>query len=138
MSDDMRNILSKPYSKEDVLIALKSMHLGKSPGPDGLPVLFYNNFLDLVGDEVCDLVVRFLNFRGMPNNINDTTVVLILKVKKPKEMKDLRPISLCNISYKLISKALANQLKLFLPDIIDDNQSAFVPGWLITDNILLA
>lgn len=74
----------------------------------------------------------------MPADINYTHVALIPKIKNPSKMKDLRPISLCNVSYKLISKVLANRLKVILPDITDENQSAFVPGWLITDNILMS
>lgn len=53
-------------------------------------------------------------------------------------MKDLRPIALCNILYKVIAKVLANRLKDILPDIITENQSAFVPGWNISDNVLVA
>lgn len=86
---------------------------------------------------MCDLVLHFLNNGGMSSGLNETHVVLIPKIKKPKEMKDLRPISLCNISYKLISKVLANRLKKILPDIIDKNQSVFVPSRLISDNVLL-
>lgn len=100
--------------------------------------MFYKRLWDLVGEDLCSLVLNFLNGGHMPDDLNHTFVVLIPKVHKPVNMKDLRPISLCNISYKIISKVLANHLKKILPAIIDENQSAFVPGRLITDNILLS
>lgn len=84
------------------------------------------------------MVVGFLNHGGMPDKFNHTHMLLIPKVEKSREMNDLRPISVCNLSYTLISKTLANRNKLFLHNIIYDNQSAFVLRRLITDNILLA
>jgi hypothetical protein len=103
-----------------------------------MPALFYKEYWDIVGDEVVTEVLKVLDGSPMPDKWNDTTVVLIPKVRKLEYIKDLRPISLCNVIYKLISKVLANRLKRILPEVVSQSQSVFVPGQLITDNILIA
>lgn len=66
--------------------------------------------------------------------INQTLVCLIPKVKQPNHASEFRPISLCNDIFKIITKTIANRLKLILPDLVGPYQSVFVPGGLITDN----
>lgn len=104
-----------------------------------MPALFYENFWTTVGEDVTREVRNFLNGGSMPQSWNDTVVWSSYpKCKIQKKLKDLRPISLCNVVYKIASKVLSNCLKVILPDIISHNQSAFVPGGrLITDNVLI-
>jgi hypothetical protein len=70
--------------------------------------------------------------------VNVTFIALVPKKKNSSKVSDYRPISLCNVVYKIIAKVLANRLKYVLPHIISQNQSAFIPGRLISDNILAA
>ena len=137
VTPNMQNILSTEFSANEIREALFQMEPTNALGPDGMNALFYQKFWHIMGDSVIAVVLDFLNSGVMVPKINLTNIVLIHKVKNPEKMTDFRPISLCNVVNKIISKVLANRLKQVLPHI-STTQSAFVPGCLITDNVLVA
>jgi hypothetical protein len=120
----MNDFLLWEFQEEEVMQALDCIGDLKAPGPDGMPSIFYKKHWEIVGPQVVKEVLAVLNGGPIPEDWNDTWVALIPKVKNPEAMKDLRPISLCNVVYKLISKVLANHLKEILDDLIAPNQSA--------------
>jgi hypothetical protein len=133
----MNEQLMAYFVEEEIKEALDNIDDLKAPGPDGMAAIFYKRFWDVVGRKIIDEVMDFLH-GAMPQHWSETIISLIPKVPQPDKVTDLRSISLCNVLYKIISKVLANRLKFFLPVIISENQSAFVPGCLISDNILIA
>jgi hypothetical protein len=134
----MNEKLKAPYSAEEVKKAAFSIRDFKTPRPDRIHAVFYKRFWDVFGEEITSEVLQALNSGTIPEGWNDTTVVLIPKTDDPELISQFRPISLCNVIYKIISKVLTMILKGILPDIISPMQSAFVPGRLITDNVLVS
>lgn len=114
------------------------MHSDKASGPDGLNPAFFQDFWPVLGRDVFGCCISWLNTNSFPNDINNTNVVLIPKKADACLLKDLRPIALCNVLYKIVPKILANRLKEVLPSIISENQSAFVANRSITDNVHIA
>ncbi|XP_040367431.1 uncharacterized protein LOC121050669 [Rosa chinensis] len=135
---DMNMQLTREIGEEEVYAALKQMHPCKSPGLDGFSPDFYQHFWHIVGRDVIAAVRNFMGDESLLRQLNHTCVTLIPKVKAPESMSQLRPISLCNVLYKIGSKVLANCLKPLLNGIISPFQRAFVAGRLISDNSLVA
>ena len=117
--------------------ALFSMDGGKSPGPDGYNAAFFKKNWDIIGKEVSDGVLEFFRNKKMLKQWNVTVLNLIPKVSIPEKIQDFRPISCCNVIYKIISKILSQRLKLVISKVIGLGQSAFIPGRSISHNILL-
>jgi hypothetical protein len=134
----MNNNLLAEFTNEEVKNALDQMAPTKALGPDGFTGGFYQQHWDIVGREVCEAALYFFENAYMDESINSTNIALIPKKKNPISVTEFRPISLYNVLYKIISKILANRLKVILPSIISPYQSAFLSGKLITDNILVA
>jgi hypothetical protein len=89
-------------------------------------------------EDITATVKDFLRMKRMPEGINDSVIVMIPEKKNTVCLRDFRPISLCNVIYKLGYKCLVNRLRPILQDIIAPNQSAFIPGRMITNNALIA
>ncbi|GAU36753.1 hypothetical protein TSUD_318520 [Trifolium subterraneum] len=138
VTDDDNIVLTAPITKIEIQQALFQMHPDKSPGPDGFNPAFYQRFWEQCSDDIFSAASTWLERGYFPSSLNDTNICLIPKCDNPTSMKDLRPISLCNVLYKMISKVLANRLKCCLDKCVSQEQSAFVEGRSILDNALIA
>ena len=118
ISQEVNDTLTSEFTAREVELALKQMAPLKASGPDGMPPLFFQKYWKVVGPEVTQGVLSCFNSGHILHAINHTFITFIPKVKTPAKITEFRPISLCNVIYKLISKVIANRLKGILPSII--------------------
>ncbi|XP_019178278.1 PREDICTED: uncharacterized protein LOC109173495 [Ipomoea nil] len=138
VTTEQNEALLCPYDVAEVKTAIFAMYPDKAPGPDGMNPGFYQRFWDIVGEDVSAFVVNCLNSGEIPSDLNATNIVLIPKKNDPTTVADLRLFALSNVLYRIMAKMIANRLKPMLGDLISESQSVFIPGRLITDNILVA
>ncbi|GJV04571.1 hypothetical protein Tco_1338140 [Tanacetum coccineum] len=130
--DMIKNVTAK-----EVKDAIFSMGNDKSLGPEGYTACFFKESWDIMDNDVILTVQEFFTNGKLLKELNHTIIALIPKVASPSRINDYRPISCCNVLFKCISKIISNHIKESLKMLISPNQSAFVSGRRIFDNILL-
>jgi hypothetical protein len=137
LDDTATTDLVRPVTKKEVYDALMSMKSYKAPGPDGFQPIFFKLFWEVVGDNLWNFVRSAFDKGEYDTKVCETLIVLIPKGDNQTTLKDFRPISLCNVTYKLISKIIVARLRPFLDGIISPLQNSFIPGRNTKDNAIV-
>ena len=125
-------------TKKECLEAFKDMRTEKTPGTNGLPAEFYKVFWN----DISAILIRALNYAYETGQLSVTQRIGIFKLipnkdAEPYFIKNWRPLTLLNCDYKIAAKSIANRLKPYPPDLINYDQTGFIKGRFIGENIRL-
>nr|BAE79385.1 unnamed protein product [Ipomoea batatas] len=134
---DQASTLLRRASLEEVKKAVFGMKKYGSPGPDGIPAVFYQQFWGEVGPAMTDMVNHAFENGSTYISQLQAFMTLIPKKDTPETAADFRPITLLNVSFKVISKVLVNRLRPIMSNIIGPHQNSFLPGRSTMDNVIL-
>ena len=126
--------LCRVPTQSEIKKELFQMQTLKAPGPDGFPLLLYKKYWAIVGEFVTRAVTSFCQAGRMPAEVNNSFIVLIHKSQSPTSFNHYRPISLCNVVYKIITKLLVSRLRKILHKLISPTQVEFISGRWISEN----
>eukprot|EP00253_Pinus_taeda_P003178 PITA_03178 len=137
ITDSKNQFLEAEISNNEIKSTLFVMEPDKAPGPDGFTARFLQSCWLIVEKDLSRMIQKSQECQKIGGSTNSAFLALIPKEKGANTFNRFRPISLCNIGYKLITKVIANRLKIILPDIIPTNQGGFIQGRQIVDNFIL-
>ncbi|KAH1083924.1 hypothetical protein J1N35_023685 [Gossypium stocksii] len=138
VAESMNESLLKAFLEEEIVSAVKMMEPLKVPGVNGFPVMFLQRYWHIIGPKISSYCLSILRRESQFQDINRTHIVLLPKVEKPRFLSQFCPISLCTVMYKIVAKVVVNRMSTILGEVIDEAQGAFIPGRLISDNVLIA
>jgi hypothetical protein len=137
VSEPENNQLVQEILEEEIAKAVWSLDPDKAPGPDGFPIRFYHSFWDIIKWDLKKMLNYTLHKHKVGGATNSTFLALIPKESNPSNFSRFHPISLCNSSYKILTKIIATRLTPLLTKLISENQSGFLKDKQKTDNIVL-
>ncbi|KAL0293592.1 UNVERIFIED_CONTAM: hypothetical protein Sradi_6927600 [Sesamum radiatum] len=138
ISEEEATQITAPVQRHEIKDALFDINEDSAPGPDGFSSSFFKATWAVIGEDVCRAIMEFFNHGRLLKQLNATLLTLIPKVQMPTKVGDFRPISCCNVIYKIITKIMVKRMQFVLEKLIDNCQNAFVPRRSISDNVLLA
>lgn len=130
--------LESPFTIDEVIKVVQTLKRNVALGLDGLPAIFHQPHWDIVREDTLRTTLDVLNNQEDPKRFNNTFIKLIAKINNPTKPVDFRPIALCNVFMKIITKTISNRIKPILPEIVSENESAFIHKRLIFDNTVIA
>lgn len=138
VTENHNQMLQQMPTIEELKMVVFSMSPNSAAGPDGMTGKFFRVCWEVISQDLLDVVQYFFCGHSMPKYFSHACLVLLPKVEHPNKLSDFRPISLSNFTNKVISKLNCLRLAPILPLLISDNQSGFVTGRSIFENIMLA
>jgi hypothetical protein len=138
INSEQNTALIRPITQSEVDSAVKDMPSGKAAGPNGFTMDFFHYCWDMIKEDVWLAVEESRTSGQALSTLNTTFITLIPKEERATHPKQFRPISLCNVIYKIITKVIVNRLKPLLSTIISNEQSGYVEGRQIMDSVILA
>lgn len=138
IQQDYSKFLDHNLSLEEIDEAMYNLALEKSPGLDGLPMEFYRTLWHHIREEFYNVYLEGIETGSLGVIINQGLIKLIPKEKQEDSINGWRPITLLNTSYKIIAKALSKRIKPITQEIVRSEQTSFLGGKFILDNLILA
>lgn len=136
VSEEQVRKLDMPINVEEISDTILSMANGKSPGVDGLPAEFYKKNIDWVVDDLLGVYAKAFEVHSLGKDINKGVIKLLPKNGDKYQVKNWRPITLLNLSYKILAKLLAKRIVGMLNNIVSVSQTGFIKGKYILENLI--
>jgi hypothetical protein len=137
IKDDVNCKLLEEVTQQEIKETLDQMHPDKAPGPDGFTARFFQHCWEIIKSDLTKMIKKSQASSKLGGGTNSAFLALMPKEKGALNFSRFRPISLCNTSYKILTKVIANRLKNILPSIVPENQGRFIKGRQIAENIIL-
>lgn len=129
-------LLTSMVLDQEIMEAVKQFHHLNSL-VDGIQSIFHKKCWRIAGNPIGAMVRSFFHSGHRLKEINRSYIALVPKVEAPERVSHYTPNSICNVTYKIISKIMTNRLKMVLNKIISALKSAFVQRRCIYNNILI-
>ena len=136
ISPEEDELLGQPFTEEEVSGVIFSMEKNTAPGPDHMPIEFFQACWEVIKLDIMRMFDEFHDHKLEMERLNYGTITLIPKIKDANQIQQYRPICLLNVVYKIFTKALMLRMEKSMSKIISKSQNAFIKGRNIMDGVM--